>query len=94
MTGDVHIETTQNVSPILDGNKALANDPDYWKQGVKNDMAHYARVPDWVQVKWLNEYGYENWPMHPQNGKLLFRLLNSPEWKWLKTTEKTHAARS
>jgi hypothetical protein len=47
-----------------------------------------------VQLRWYNEYGPVNWPMLPQNSKLLFRLLNSPEWRYLKTTNKVHIARS
>lgn len=94
LTGDVHIETVQDVEPILDVNKALANDEEFTKQGIKDEMWKYARIPNWVQVKWLNEYGPKNWPMHPHNAKLLFRLLNSPEWRYLKTTNKIHVARS
>lgn len=93
MTGDVHIETVQDVDPILDVNKALQNDDEYTKHGMKEEMWHFASIPIWVQVKWLNEYGRKNWPMHPNNGKLLFKLLNSPEWKYLKTTGKIHLAK-
>lgn len=94
MTGDVTIETTQDVAPILDENKALANDEEVTRRGIKNDMWKYASIPVVVQVRWLNEYGSQNWPLRPGNEKLLFRLLNSPEWRYLKTTGKVHAARS
>jgi hypothetical protein len=94
MTGDVHIETRQDVTPYIESNKAAAADPEVTRRGIKNDMWKYAQIPIWVQMKWLNEYGMNNWPMHPNNSKLLFRLLNSPEWKYLKRTEKIHVARS
>jgi hypothetical protein len=94
MTGDVHIETRQDVEPILDLNKMQANDADFTRKGIKNDMWRYASVPVVVQMRWLSEYGSQNWPMKPGNEKLLFRLLNSPEWRYLKTTEKIHVARS
>jgi hypothetical protein len=93
MTGDVHIETRQDVDPILDDNRTLRNDEQYTRDGIKNGEWHFARIPIWVQVKWLNEYGRENWPMHPKNSKLLFRLLNSSEWSYLKTTNKIHLGR-
>lgn len=93
LTGDVHIETVQDVSGILDDNLARRNDEDYTKQGIENEMWHYARVPVVVQMRWLSEYGSKNWPMRPGNEKLLFRLLNSPEWSYLKTTNKVHTAR-
>lgn len=78
----------------LDWSKRLQNDDEYTKHGIKHEMWHYAHIPDWVQVKWLNEYGITNWPMHPHNKKLLFKLLNSREWGYLKATRKIHTARS
>jgi hypothetical protein len=91
VTGDCAIETVQDCEPILDVNKTLQNDDDYTKQGMKDEMWHYARIPAVVQVQWLNEYGIDNWPMKPGNEKLLFKLLNSPEWRHLKTTRKMHS---
>ena len=93
MTGDVHIETRQDVTKILETNKALQNDESYWKHGVKNDMAHFAHIPDIVQLQWINKYGLENDPMRKGNEKLLFKLLNSPEYRYLKTTNKIHLGR-
>jgi hypothetical protein len=94
MSGDVHIETVQDVEPVLDVNKSLQNSDEYTKHGIKEEMWHYASIPIVVQVKWLNEYGIKNWPMHPHNKKLLFQLLNSREWGYLKTTSKIHVAKS
>ena len=94
MTGDVHLETVQDVSPILDGNKDRANSDEYTKHGFKKDMWHYASIPIVVQERWLNEYGSQNWPLKPGNEKLLFKLLNSPDWRYLKTTSRIHVARS
>ena len=87
------VETVQDVEPILNRNKDLTNDEDYTKVGMKKEMWHYASIPLVVQMRWLNEYGMENWPMHPHNKDLLFRLLNSPEWRYLKTTGKIHVAK-
>jgi hypothetical protein len=91
-TDTSYIETTQDVEPILDVNKTLQNDPDYSKDGMKKEMWHYASIPIVVQMKWLNEYGPKNWPMLPQNKELLFRLLNSRDYKYLKCTEKIHTS--
>lgn len=93
VTGDVHIETVQDVDPYLDATKALQNDESYSRDGIKKEMWHYARIPVVVQMRWLNEYGSKDWPMRPGNEKLLFRLLNSPEWKYLKATGKIHTGR-
>lgn len=91
-TDTVVVETVQDVTQILDATKALAADTDYTKNGMKKEMWHYAHIPLIVQMRWLNEYGFENWPMHPHNKKLLFQLLNSRDWKYLKATEKIHVA--
>jgi hypothetical protein len=93
MTGDVHIETQQDVEPLLDRNKALQNDESYSQAGIKNDMWHFAHVPIVVQLKWLVKYGAEHDPMKKGNEKLLFSLLNDPEWRYLKTTNKIHLGR-
>ena len=92
ITDTTIIETTQDVEPFLDQNKAKRDDPEYSRNGIKNEMWHYATIPLVVQMRWLNEYGMKNWPMLPQNKKLLFRLLNDPQWKYLKATEKIHVA--
>lgn len=92
-TDTTYIESSQDVEPILDDNKAMANDTDYTRQGIKSEMWHYASIPLIVQLRWLHEYGSANWPMKPGNEKLLFKLLNSPEWAYLKTTGKIHTAR-
>jgi hypothetical protein len=93
-TDTTYVETKQDVEPILDGNTGRANDEQYSRDGIKNEMWHYASVPLVVQMKWLNEYGMDNWPLRPGNEKLLFRLLNSPEWRYLKATGKIHTGRS
>lgn len=76
------IRTEQDCQPILDLNKAkqamgrdfYASDPDMWK---------VAEIPIVVQMKWLCEYGVDiynrdHWPA-------VKRLLNSSDWRHLKT---------
>lgn len=83
----VHREQA-DVSLILDANKALANDESVWKQGVKNSWAHYAQIPLIVVEKWLNDYGVDIF--NKDHEKKVYRLLNSPEYRYLKTTTKMH----
>lgn len=92
-TDTSYIETLQDVEPILEENKALQIDENYTKDGIKNEMWHYAKIPVIVQLQWLQKYGAENDPMKKGNEKLLFRLLNDPEWRHLKTTNKIHLGR-
>jgi hypothetical protein len=79
----------QDVTPILEMNKALQNEPEAWKQGVKNSWAHYAQIPNIVIEKWKNEHGVDVFNRDHQ--KAVFRLLNDPEYRYLKTTAKFHA---
>lgn len=93
MTGDVHIETVQDVEPIIEKNMILQNDEQYSKDGINNEMWHFARIPVVVQLQWLKKYGPDHDPMRAGNEKLLFSLLNDPEWRYLKTTNKIHLGR-
>lgn len=43
LTGNAYIETLQNVQPILDENKALQNDDDFTKKGIKHEFWKYAK---------------------------------------------------
>lgn len=89
-TGDAHIETLQDTGPIIEKNKALQNNEAYSADGIKKEMWHFASIPIVIQLMWLKEYGAANDPLKQGNEKLLFRLLNSPEWRYLKTTTKIH----
>jgi hypothetical protein len=87
------VETTQDVERILDANRKLQNNDLYSSEGIKGGMWHYASIPLVVQIRWLDEYGMDNWPLKQGNEKLLFKLLNQPEWKYLKATGKIHTGR-
>ena len=93
ITDTVAIEYRQDVGDELDASKTLQNDDEYTRKGFKDGMWHYAHIPDVVQMAWLSEYGMKNFPLKPENKKLLFRLLNDPKWSYLKTTGKIHFAR-
>ena len=93
VTKDVHLEYRQDVTAMLDQNKAIRNDDSFSKNGIKNDMWNYAHIPIIVQLQWLTKYGPENDPMRKGNEKLLFSLLNDREWCHLKLTNKIHLGR-
>ena len=81
----------QDASVILEANKAMQNDPDTWKEGVKNSWAHYAQIPNIVIEKWLNEHGVNVY--NKDHRPRVFQLLNQPEYRYLKTTTKMHRAK-
>ena len=74
----------QDVEAILERNKALQNDTDYSRKGIKDSWWHEARIPNIVAEKWKAEYGVD--VFNKDDLKKVKQLLNSPEWKYLKTT--------
>lgn len=78
----------QDVSKLLDSNKAQANDDDKTKRGWKQDWWKYATVPAIVEIEWLNKYGVRLGD--PNHQKKVFELLNHPDYRYLKTTDKVH----
>lgn len=85
------ITHTQDVEQILDRNIISANDDDKTKRGIKKDFWKYAEIPNIVYVKWLIEKGVDIF--NPGHRKEMFKLLNSPEYRYLKTTSKYHDGR-
>ena len=83
VTKETHIEHKQDVSSIIERNKKLHNS-DHQKTGCKQEWMHAASIPEVVQIQWMQKYGIkdiysdENWP-------LVRKLLNSPDYRYLKT---------
>jgi hypothetical protein len=77
-----------DVNLILDANKALQNDDDVTKKGIKKGWWHYAQIPNIIIEKWLNEHGVDIY--NKDHEKAVFKLLNRPEYRYLKTTAKMH----
>ena len=78
----------QDVSRILDRNKELSANTDRTKKQIKNDMVHYASIPNTLILKWKQELGVD--VFDTKHRKKLFKLLNDPEYRYLKTTTITH----
>src|SRR5210317_1987629 len=82
-TGETHIEHKQDITSVIELNKNLHN-TSYQKDGVKESWMRAAIIPEIVQIQWRKEYGIkdiaddEYWPK-------VRRLLNSPDYKYLKT---------
>lgn len=81
-TGKTHIESTQDVSKILDRNKRLQNDSSYSDRGRKNDMMHLATIPNNVIVKLKQENGID--VFNKDDLPKLEKLLQSSEYKYLR----------
>lgn len=83
--GSWSVETRADITDVLDANKEQQN------HGARPGaieapwLRHVARIPPVIIVKWLNEYGINFYD--PDHEPAWRRLLNSSEWKWLKTTD-------
>ena len=88
-SGKTVIYTEQDVTPILEMNKALQNDTDASKQGIKNGWWHYGQIPNIIIEKWKNDHGVD--VFNKDHQKAVFKLLNDPQYRYLKTTTKFHA---
>lgn len=88
-----YIEEVQDVQPYLEIMRSLQNDAvsgrlnDYERKGIKNDRMHVACIPVGVQLKWLKDHGINlgMWGRCPETTKRIKRLLNSPDWRYLRT---------
>ena len=82
MTDETHIERVQDITPIIEMNKALHN-TDYQKKGIKEEWLHAAMIPVIVQERWIRKFGIDVYD--PDHWPGVRRLLNDPEFKYLKT---------
>lgn len=84
-----HVQSRKVIDSLLDGNKEMANDTAFTKRGMKKDWWKYASIPNVIILKWKNELGVDIF--NRDHRKKMFQLINSPEYKFLKTTHATHA---
>jgi hypothetical protein len=61
---------------------------DQHRKAAKEEWAHYAKIPPIVQYEWLYKHGVDfnkkdHWPG-------VMRLLNSPDYRYLKRTTYYH----
>lgn len=81
MTGETHIEYKQDVSALLEANKALRS-TDHQRKGIKDSWMHAASIPEIVQIQWMKKYGIKD-VYSPEYWPKIRRLLNG-EYKYLK----------
>lgn len=75
------------VTAEVEASKYLQNDPDHWKNGVEQEIVHYAHVPDGLLFKWHCE------GVDIKDTKELFKRVNSPDYSYLKCVDKIHVAK-
>ncbi len=87
-TDSITIHKVADVEGVLERNKRLQADTgDLWKHHDKQDldMRLAASIPTIIIEKWKRELGVDvfdagHWPA-------VRRLLNDPDWRWLKAAD-------
>lgn len=88
LTDETTIGYSADSTPVIELNKAMQNDPNHSRNGIKREFWHYASVPVAVQVDWLINKGVD---IHNKDhARKVFQLLNDPDYKYLKTTTGYH----
>ena len=88
VTDTTTIGYSADSSPIIERNKAIQNDTEISKYGIKEGWWLYASIPAEVQVMWMIEHGIDI--LNKDHGPRISKLLNDPEYRYLKTTSKNH----
>lgn len=86
-----HMQARAVVDAILEGNKEMANDKELTRRGFKKDWWKYATIPNVIIMKWKQE-GVDIF--NRDDRKKMFQLLNSRDYKHLKTTDAVHAPKT
>ena len=81
------ITEVQDIEPYLERSQRLRNDDDYTRKGIKEEMWHYASIPNVVIEKMRSEDGVDVY--QKGNEKAVLKLLNT-KYSYLKTTRKRH----
>lgn len=81
--GTVSFLGQQDVAPLLDRNKAMANHNDGYSP--TREMRRVASIPAILINKWRDEEGWD--PYDPANAAKLAQKLNDPDYLHLRTAE-------
>lgn len=81
--GHFTVHAEQDVTAMLDRNKAMANHNDGWMQGGGKMGRRLASIPNIVAQKWLVEEGLDIYD--PDHSDRLMKKLNCSDWAHLRT---------
>lgn len=89
--GKFHIHQMADVEGVLEFNKRQMTHHDtgqaFWRGTPKGEavMKKVASVPMMVLMKWMTEYHID--PFDDDDLPKVIKLLNDPEWRWLKCAD-------
>lgn len=78
--GTFTVLSQQDCEPLLDLNKAMANENDGYNK--PRDMRRLASIPALLMEKWLAEANYD----HNALSEIVAKKLNDPDYLWLRTS--------
>lgn len=78
----------QDMQPFLDANARQVIEADHRAQVKKGWVKYASGITNTVMLKWKREHGVDIF--NPDHGKAVMALLNSREYRKLKTTDITH----
>jgi hypothetical protein len=84
--GGFTIHSSQDTRNIIKHNKERQNNDEYKRAGIKSDHYHFARVPNIVLMEWKRKYNID-WN-RKEDLPRIEKLLNSPDYKYLRTVSK------
>lgn len=84
LTDETTISYEQDVSAILEANKAAYNDGTNGYVSKSKEMKKVALIPHVVSMKWLAEEGINIWDKN--HWPAVVRKLNDPEYLYLRTS--------
>jgi hypothetical protein len=89
LTDTTTISNTQDVDPIIEGNKALRGIDGLGQKQRKNDWWLVGRIPLMLIDKWLREDNLDVFRANhdPEMWRRLKRKLNDPEYAYLRPTQ-------
>ena len=83
---EYHLTSVQDPTSLLEALKQKRNDPEAWKNGVKQEWAHYASIPSVVEMT-MKKKGIDIY--NPQQTKEILKEINT-NYPWLKATTAKH----
>ena len=87
VTKETRIWQEGDAEPGIIWARNLSNSDGYTKDGMKKGFWHYCHIPNSVLTKWA-AMGVDI-----SRAEALIEMVNKPEWRYLKTTSKTHSAK-
>lgn len=86
--GKFKVHQEQDVSAIIERNKALVNNDSYKRGGIKSDWYHFATIPNTVLHDIMKKHNINPLSNDPNDLKKLERIISSNEYRYLRTVDK------